>query len=108
MTRLSARDRMLRAVTEAELEKMVTSLARAAGWMAHHERRSTYSTGDQGFPDWVFARTGRLVFAELKRQTETPWEPQRRWLQMLEAGPAEVYVWRPSDWYDGEIAKVLT
>lgn len=107
MTRLTDEERALRAISEGQLERWVTGQARKAGWLCHHERRSTYSTGDQGFPDWTFARVGRTLFVELKRETEDPWEAQNRWLGVLSTGPCEVYVWRPSDWVNGRIQEVL-
>ena len=75
--------------------------------------------GQAGFPDWSFAKGGRLVIAELKRETEKPSAHQLEWLLALgwrgdaeqwlqdPSGPLQVYVWRPSDWDDRSIRQVF-
>jgi hypothetical protein len=60
-----------------------------------------------GFPDLVLVREGRLIFAELKRQTGRTTTQQDIWLKALQTCEyddwqslmaVKVVVWRPSDW----------
>src|SRR5260370_383296 len=100
--------RTLAALDEAFLEQQVLGDAHELGWMAHHIRDSRrVLMGDPGFPDWVFARSGRIVIAELKREAGELKDNQRRWLEALQGnaviggsiaaghpGPsAEVHIW---------------
>lgn len=92
------------AVTEAQLLTRVREVARRLGWWRCYH---TYSSkrSEPGFPDLVLARTptdemsGRLIFAELKREGESPTIPQQQWLETLKHAVEgiEVYLWRPSD-----------
>jgi hypothetical protein len=59
-----------------------------------------------GFPDLVIAGH-RVVYRELKRQTENPTKAQREWIAALEAAGADVGVWRPSDWLSGKVQREL-
>ena len=53
-------------------------------------------------------RADRLrLEAELKRETKQPSQAQLDWLAALEAAGVEAYIWRPSDWREGRIARVL-
>lgn len=113
-----------RATSEAELQVAVIDLARLRGWLVHHTRPARLSQGGwrtpiqghAGFPDLVMVRDGRVIFAELKRQSGRVAADQQVWLnELLTAAGAghlvrptvEVYLWRPSDWMSGEIGKTL-
>lgn len=76
--------------------------AHHAGWLAHHVRGSwsrgrfqTAVSGDKGFPDFVLARNGRIIFAELKTEHGKLSPEQGAWMQEL-GDLALVMVWRPS------------
>jgi hypothetical protein len=91
-------------VTEAEFMGAVIDLARLRGWRLHHQRPARTANGwrsaiigDQGFPDLVLARAGRLVVAELKTERGRLGPGQALWLDLLAAAGAEVHVWRPVD-----------
>lgn len=85
------------AITERAFQGQVLDLARRFGWLAYHTHDSRRS--DPGFPDCVFVRGARVVFAELKRERGGRVSPeQRAWLDALTLTPAESYLWRPSDW----------
>ena len=103
-----------RAKTEAQFTREVIELAQGFGWLVAHFRPGMTSRvnsqgkqvwvtpmqGNPGFPDLVLVKSPRLIFAELKREGAKPTEPQRAWLEALEAGGCrdwEVYVWRPRD-----------
>lgn len=104
--------------SEDQLLGYVRTTAKAAGWMCYHTRFSLKS--EAGYPDvcLVQKETGRLLFAELKRQGKWPTEGhlsrgaiprwvvgQREWLEALAATDAEVYLLWPSDCHD--IATIL-
>lgn len=68
--------------------------------MVYHTHDSRKSR--VGFPDLTLVRGSRLIFAELKGDTEYgrrgPTLGQRQWLAALEAVPnVEVHLWRPQD-----------
>lgn len=97
----AARAQLLAAVSEKEWMGYVTSLAAIRGWDSYHTFDSRHSPA--GFPDCVFVRGGRLVFAELKSEKGKATVTQQRWLDQLSniaaaaGGAVEVYLWRPSD-----------
>lgn len=94
------------AITEAKFQAQVSGLARVQGWLDYHTHDSRRS--DPGFPDCVFVRGERVIFAELKREKGGVTSPkQKAWLAALEAtGAVEAYLWKPSDW--PQITKVLS
>ena len=93
-------------MNEAALQRAVIDLARWFGWLVWHDVDSRRNTA--GWPDLVLvhARTGRLVFAELKSQAGRIRPEQHLWLRLL-GMRHEVYVWRPQDWDSGSIRSVL-
>ncbi len=124
-------------MTEKELQRRVMRLAKESGWRRAHfkaaplkNRGGRYVTpqdGEAGFPDCVFVRNGRLIFAELKAEKGMLSDGQLAWrrdLRLVEAAvnglgvyddeaklarfPVEVWVWRPQDWDDGTIEAVLS
>lgn len=105
------------AISESLLEQSILELARLTGWNAHHVRDSRHVLmGDVGFPDWVYAKDGRVIIAELKSEdgklslaqelwlNSLGWRPESQWDQVWRL---QVYVWRPSDWTSGAIERVF-
>jgi hypothetical protein len=92
--RPSSEESFMRAVMEA---------ARLNGFAIYHTLNSLGS--EEGFPDLVLVKGGRLIFAELKGKGGKYSAAQNRWLQLLAATPAEVYRWTAADW--DEIESVL-
>lgn len=100
---------------EADLQNGVIELARLLGYRVAHFRpalttkgwRTPVEADGKGFPDLVLARPGRLIFAELKGDTGRPTLEQGEWLSALAAAGAELYVWRPHHWRDGQIERQL-
>ena len=91
---------------EAGFQATITQLARATGWLHYHTLNSVGS--ESGFPDSVFVKGKRLVFAELKTIKGKYAAAQVEWLQRLAAvETVEVYRWKPSDW-NSEIVPTLT
>lgn len=97
----------IRDMSEAELQASVVDLAQRLGWRCYHTYDSRRS--GPGFPDLMMVRNGRMVIAELKRQGRYPRPAQRAWLDDLRqvSGNITVAVWRPSDWFCGEIERIL-
>ena len=78
-----------RKVTEADFQEALNAHARSRGWMVLHLRQSAFmsdrtgrmvAVGDDGFPDTVLARAGRVMFWELKRDGKRPTDKQMAWL----------------------------
>lgn len=85
--------------TEAQFQTWVCDLAGACGFRRMH----VYAHGaklagpERGFPDWVFAGNGRVIYAELKRRGGRCSAEQVAWHDALRLAGADVYVWYPSD-----------
>jgi Holliday junction resolvase len=94
-----------RPMTEAQLQGAVMELARLLGWKSFHVWISIRS--NPGFPDIVACRGERLLAIELKSRIGKVSAAQEEWLSALAAAGAETYVWRPADWLDGTIERVL-
>lgn len=91
---------------ESDLMWQVRKLAKECGWLGYHTHDSRKSAA--GFPDLVLVRRERMLFVELKKETEKPRKEQVVWLDALRRVPSvEVYIWKPSDWISGEIKKLL-
>lgn len=93
-------------------------LARVMGWRIAHFRpamtsrgmRTAVSADGAGFPDLVMIRPPRLLIVELKSAVGIVSDEQRAWLgdfADLHAMCVDVCVWRPAQWYDGTIQRVL-
>lgn len=118
--RLTAEERALRSLTERDFQRQVTGLAEVLGWSWCHWRALRNGRGiwqvpvegplGKGWPDLTLLRVRdrRLIFAELKRETEDPTADQVAVLAALEElremstdaaplGRVEVHLWRPSD-----------
>lgn len=103
---MTARATLDRAVTEAEFSAAVARYARLRGFVGYHAHDSRRS--EAGFPDWVFVRPPRLVFAELKTERGRATPEQLGWIDRLNAAGDEcvtAHLWRASDW--PEIEQVL-
>lgn len=103
---------MARDMSEATLQRNILSLAvESLGWLAYHTHDSRRS--QPGFPDLVLAhaRQQRLIFAELKTERGRQTNEQKLWeghLRVIRSAVAlEFYLWRPTDWLSGAIARIL-
>ena len=104
--RLTWKESIAVAMTEAELSENVRQLASGLHYLTYHTWRSDHSAA--GYPDWTLVKQGRLIFVELKRQRGKTSKYQEQWLGALRECPLiEVYEWHPSDWIDGTIQQVL-
>ena len=93
------------AMSEKQLQAIVLKYARLHNWLAYHTFDSRRSA--PGFPDLCMVRSGRLVFAELKRWRGRLTSAQEAWGARLVKTDAEYYVWYPGDWHSGDIEEVL-
>lgn len=94
--------------TESEFQTQVLAVAKTFGFhLTYHTHDSRRS--NPGFPDLVLlhARTGRLIFAELKTQTGRVRPEQEKWINGLRAGGHAAELWRPADYVSGRIVNVL-
>lgn len=106
--RLTPQEVQLRSITENEWQSTVMNLATLLGWRSYHAPENRPVIGRSGaryvqnvragFPDLVLVREGRLIFAELKRETGKLGPGQDEWLAELDEVPGvESYLWRPRD-----------
>ena len=85
--------------TEAQFQTWVCDLAGACGFRRMH----VYAQGaklagpERGFPDWVFAGNGRVIYAELKRRGGRCSAEQVAWHDALRMAGADVFIWTPAD-----------
>lgn len=118
MVTLTEAQRGDRDLREKDLQKQVTDLATIYGWTWVHFRPAQTNKGwrtpvegplGAGWPDLVLVHDGRqkVLFVELKRQTEPLRTEQGQVLTTLAAAGASVAVWRPSNMSDGSIQKLL-
>lgn len=90
---------LLKSISESDYLEQVIEYAEILGWLVYHvfETRNYAKRTSSGFPDLVLVKDGRIIFAELKRETGKVSPAQQVWLDAL-VPCSEVYVWRPSDW----------
>lgn len=109
------------AMPEDELLGYVVSCAKAEGWLVCHFRAgrtahgwATPIQGHKGYPDLTMARgttdaDSRIIFTECKREKGKLEPDQVRWRDVLSLKPGvEVYCWKPLDWLDGTIKRILS
>lgn len=91
-------------MTEKQLQAAIVKTARLLGWRVYHTYDSRRS--EPGFPDLSMVKGDRLVFAELKTEKGKVSDAQAEWLDALWQ-TSETYVWRPAQWLDGTVERVL-
>lgn len=114
--RLTARERLDRAIPEEQLRVDFAEAAGYLGWRFMHISDSRkvvrrdgkdIAVGDEeckGWPDLFLAhpRSGRLLAVEVKRELEKVTPEQQAWLDDLAACGVATFVLRPSTWDEGE------
>ena len=101
-------------MTETELLNGVLAMAEVFGWTSAHFRpaqtshgwRAAVSGAGKGFPDVVLVRD-HVLFVELKSTKGSLSPEQVVWRDVLVRGGASWHLWRPADWLDGTIERVL-
>lgn len=90
----------LETCSELEWQTLIKSFAEYHGWTCYHTLNSQGS--DAGFPDLVMCRSGRLYFAELKKDGGVSTKDQDKWGKLLSTidGSTQVrhYLWFPRHW----------
>ena len=81
------------------------NLARLLGWRTYHTFLSFRSA--PGFPDIIAVRGERLLAIELKSERGKLSEAQVAWINDLAAAGVTCHIWRPQEWHDGTIERVL-
>lgn len=102
-------------MSEAELLRNIIQMAQALGYLVHHQRPAMRQDGQwrsaiqghAGFLDLVFARGERVIFVECKSTKGTLTAGQLVWFNALQAAGQEVYLWRPAQWFNGTIERIL-
>ena len=102
-------------MSERQLQDAIAELAQVRGFMVHHQRpartaegwRSAVMYDGKGWPDLVIVGHGRCLIVEVKSEKGKVTLDQHAWLEMLRDTTVEVHVWRPADWLDGTIDRVL-
>jgi hypothetical protein len=101
---LTSRERMLRQIPEAEVQRQVQTILTMYGWWWYHapDNRPGQNGKIQriraGFPDIIAVRGTRIVVAELKKETGTTTDDQDATLAMFQlTGKVEVWTVRPSN-----------
>jgi hypothetical protein len=97
-----------------ELQRAIIDLARRLGWRVGHfppvptERgwRTPVAADGKGFLDLVLVRE-RVVWAEIKGDTDRLRREQQGWIDALRMAGQEVYVWSPETWRSGEVESIL-
>ena len=108
------RDLEAKAMTEAQLQTKVISLAKDLDWQVAHIRAAQKADGSWavpyeghvGLPDLILARGRRLIAVELKSQRGGFRAGQQEWLTAGGLG-VNTFLWRPSDWLNGTVMAVL-
>lgn len=105
---------LAKAMSETELQGLVIDAAVQLKMLQYHTLPSQRQSGrwvtaatSKGFPDLILAGHSRLLAVELKTMKGKPTAEQLEWLARFEASGVETYIWRPIDWLDGSIIKVL-
>jgi hypothetical protein len=108
--RLTAAEKRLRSISEADWQSTVVDIAKRHGWLHYHAPANRPVHGRiqnvvAGYPDLHLIRGPRSVFAELKAELGTVTPQQTVWLDSLAAAGHEAHIWRPRD--IGHVLEVL-
>ena len=99
---------MARDMSETTLQNHILGEARDLGWsLRYHTYDSRKSA--KGFPDLVLVheRQRRVIFSELKKETGRQSTEQEDWERGLLAVGQEFYLWRPTDWLNRTVTRIL-
>ena len=88
-----------RKTRESDFTRAIVDLAAVHGWLRTHNTDSRMCIGDNGVPDLLLCKDGRVIFAELKVPPNVMSREQVEWMRRLAAcgPPVEVYQWTPAD-----------
>jgi 3',5'-cyclic AMP phosphodiesterase CpdA len=106
---------MAATLTEKALSDNIVALARMLGYLVHRDPTWRATGADPGYPDLTLAREGKIIFVELKADKGKLTPEQMDWADAIDGTHRDsgyemrpwYYVWRPSNWYAGEVEAVL-
>ena len=78
-------------MTEKEFQNSIIELVQIHGWLCYHTHDSRRSS--PGFPDLVLAKSGTVLFVEVKTDTGSLTNDQIVWLKATHG-----VIWRPKHW----------
>jgi hypothetical protein len=85
-------------VSEHELQATIVDACRVLGYrVAHFRPARTPMTGDEGFPDLICARPGRVLALELKAARGRLGPGQAEWLEAMQGAIVHAKVVRPAE-----------
>lgn len=95
-------------MSEKQWQDTVVRHARQAGWIVHFVPDRLYrkgfkdkipmDLGDRGYPDLTLVSIdGQLLYRELKSETGTLSDDQKKWRDRLVAAGADWDLWKPRD-----------
>jgi hypothetical protein len=97
---------MSEATLDRNVRAIIADLRDIGGVIAaYHTHDSRHSPS--GFPDWVCAGPGGVLWRELKRESGKLTTAQLGWLQTLTGAGQDAGVWRPADLCSGRITREL-
>ena len=102
-------------MTEDDLQTAIISAAHVYGYRVAHFRpalttkgwRTPVSADGKGFFDLVLAKPHRLIVVECKSEKGKLSPEQEAWRDAV-WGACEAYTWRPIDWIDGTVLRILS
>ena len=110
------------AISEAQLQQAIIELAHTLGWekVAHFRPalmkvhgalvyRTPVAADGKGFFDLIMVnpRQVRIIAIECKSEKGKQSQEQKEWEHVWREAGGEYYLWRPADWLDESILKVL-
>lgn len=95
-----------RAMSEAQLSEHVRRVCVHLRLLHYHTHSSRFS--QSGYPDWHIVGPTSSIYRELKTEKGRLSVDQTLWIEGLRRAGYDAEVWRPSQWFDGQIVAELT
>lgn len=94
------------AMPERRLQTVVEEALKRYGWTYYHTYDSRRS--NRGLPDIIALRGRRLIWRELKDMKGRLTTEQKQWKLALETAGQDWGLWRPDQWFRGDILKEIS
>jgi hypothetical protein len=102
----NGRQLIANAMSEADLQTHIISMAEALGYEVVHIRDSRGQRA-VGLPDLMLIRAPTLIFAELKTEKGRLTAKQEWFMAQVRECGVPAYLWRPSDWMAGTVQRII-
>lgn len=102
---MKATEQFAKTMRERELSELIRDACNRLKLRAYHTHDSRRS--DRGWPDLVIAGRDRVIFRELKTETGRLSVDQVLWIEDLTRCGLHADVWKPSQWFSGQIMREL-